>query len=246
MTKTINPITDLNDYESLFTKCADPTETKKNIEDALKIAIDTRKFEIDLYWKRATYFWAFIAASFTAYFLLLNSDNIEKHKEFTMVISAIGYFFSLGWYFVNRGSKLWQKNWEEHVLYLESIIKRPLFATVLYPNYEFWKLNKSYPLSVSKTNQNLSLMMVIFWIFTFSYSVSFSYPNISLETNYVVVDNSLFLIFIITSILLGIPSWCFYYYSRCYLVRDTNYMKIMKESSSAPFVSKEIIDLLKK
>jgi hypothetical protein len=28
---------------------------------ALQTALDVRKFEIDLYWKRATYFWPFIA-----------------------------------------------------------------------------------------------------------------------------------------------------------------------------------------
>jgi tRNA A-37 threonylcarbamoyl transferase component Bud32 len=36
-------------------------------KEALKQALDIRKFEIDLYWKRATYFWAFIAVSFAGY-----------------------------------------------------------------------------------------------------------------------------------------------------------------------------------
>ena len=31
---------------------------------ALKQVLDIRKFEIELYWKRATYFWTFIAAMF--------------------------------------------------------------------------------------------------------------------------------------------------------------------------------------
>lgn len=41
---------------------------------ALEQAHDIRKFEIDLYWKRAAYFWTFIAATFAGYFLL-QKDN---------------------------------------------------------------------------------------------------------------------------------------------------------------------------
>jgi hypothetical protein len=33
----------------------------------LGFALDIRKFEIELYWKRATYFWTFIGATFAAY-----------------------------------------------------------------------------------------------------------------------------------------------------------------------------------
>ena len=96
-------IIDKNEYDAEF-----PADVRK---EALKTALDTRKFEIELYWKRATYFWAFIVASLTAYFVLLNSSNFSKVSGFTIVISAIGFFFSLGWYCVNRGSKHWQENW---------------------------------------------------------------------------------------------------------------------------------------
>ena len=47
----------------------------KALEEALKIALDTRKFEIELYWKRASYFWLFIGAVFVAYFSTLKSDS---------------------------------------------------------------------------------------------------------------------------------------------------------------------------
>ena len=36
-------------------------------DNAHKIALDVRKFEIELYWKRATYFWTFIAATLAEY-----------------------------------------------------------------------------------------------------------------------------------------------------------------------------------
>ena len=34
---------------------------------ALERALDIRKFEIDLYWKRAAYFWTFIAATLAGF-----------------------------------------------------------------------------------------------------------------------------------------------------------------------------------
>jgi hypothetical protein len=43
-------------------------EDKEKSKKALDIALDTRKFEISLYWQRAAYFWALIAAAFAGYF----------------------------------------------------------------------------------------------------------------------------------------------------------------------------------
>jgi len=50
----------------------DNTEGKPNkklIEKAFEIALDTRKFEIDLYWKRTAYFVLFIGAIFVGYYI---------------------------------------------------------------------------------------------------------------------------------------------------------------------------------
>lgn len=44
-----------------------PLSAKLRTEKALELALDIRKFEIELYWKRATYFWTFIAAAFGGY-----------------------------------------------------------------------------------------------------------------------------------------------------------------------------------
>lgn len=44
-------------------------DVEKN-EKALAYALDIRKFEIDLYWKRASYFWTFIAATFAGFITL--------------------------------------------------------------------------------------------------------------------------------------------------------------------------------
>ena len=152
-----------------------PTDKYDNVlKEAYKNALDTRKFEIDLYWKRATYFWAFIAAIFIATYSMLNSsdksfitisdpDGILK-KMIVILIALLGYVFSIGWYFVNRGSKVWQENWEMHISILENSINGPLFKTLATPNLYFWKLIDDYPFSVSKVNQILSLCVVIFWI----------------------------------------------------------------------------------
>src|SRR5258705_6442151 len=48
------------------------------LQKAYEKAWDARKFEIDNYWKRATYFWAFQAASFTGYFAILSSSSYNQ------------------------------------------------------------------------------------------------------------------------------------------------------------------------
>jgi len=40
--------------------CKTDKEKKSIIKEAYNVALDIRKFEIDLYWKRATYFWGFL------------------------------------------------------------------------------------------------------------------------------------------------------------------------------------------
>lgn len=104
------------------------------LKAALELAQDNRKFEIELYWKRATYFWTLIAAAFAGYFALLGSDkgvNVDEKPLLAFAISCIGFVFTYAWFLVNRGSKLWQKNWENHVDMLEDKITGPLYKTVM-------------------------------------------------------------------------------------------------------------------
>lgn len=55
---------------------------------AYKQAADIRKFEIDLFWKRGTYYWAFILAAFTAHFALLgmifSTFSKDVNKELSL------------------------------------------------------------------------------------------------------------------------------------------------------------------
>ncbi|MGI0133587.1 MAG: hypothetical protein ACREBW_01340 [Candidatus Micrarchaeaceae archaeon] len=61
-----------------------PTAQDNNkTREALNLAVDVRKFEIGLYWQRAAYFWALIAAAFAGYFAILNADKLEdRDAEF--------------------------------------------------------------------------------------------------------------------------------------------------------------------
>ncbi|MDV2446191.1 hypothetical protein CMU93_01595 [Elizabethkingia anophelis] len=156
--------------------CKTEKEKKSVIKEAYKVALDTRKFEIELYWKRATYFWGFLVATFAAYFLLSTRGNTTNNSNddnyiLLVLLSLLGFFISVGWYFVNRGSKVWQENWEKHISFLEDGINGPLFKTIIVPNLKFYKLQSGYPNSVSKVNMVLSLVIVFFWFFVFTFSV---------------------------------------------------------------------------
>jgi lipopolysaccharide export LptBFGC system permease protein LptF len=61
-------------------------------ECAYKLALQIRQFEIELYWKRATYFWTLIAATFAGYFALATSK--EPHPGLVFLVSCIGLVLS--------------------------------------------------------------------------------------------------------------------------------------------------------
>lgn len=154
---------------------------KINLEKALEYALDIRKFEIGLYWKRATYFWAFIAAIFVVYWVIISSDNPNIRPLYVLVVTIIGYIFSYSWYLVNRGSKYWQKNWEMHVDFLEDKIIGSLYKTVTNPhNYKWYKPLDGYPSSVSKINQMLSLVITFVWGILIFYSLTLMFVNCEL------------------------------------------------------------------
>ena len=130
-------------------------------KEALKQALDIRKFEIELYWKRATYFWAFIAASFAGYFALQKDADLAN----IYIVSCLGFLFSLAWYLVNRGSGAWQRNWESHVDLLEDEVMGPLYKSLINRRtYKFWHLAEPYAYSPSRINNLLALGVTIVWM----------------------------------------------------------------------------------
>ena len=66
------------------------TPNPKKTEKALDLALDIRKFEIGLYWQRAAYFWALIAAAFAGYFAILGSEHLEDKEYLAYIVSCIG------------------------------------------------------------------------------------------------------------------------------------------------------------
>ncbi|MFN3556145.1 MAG: hypothetical protein ACK4VN_09310 [Bacteroidales bacterium] len=170
-------ISNSSEYKEYFKEKIQKDNTV--LTETLKHALEIRKFEIELYWKRTTYFWAFIASSFAGYFITI---NINDFKELTIIVSLIGLLFSIGWYFANRGSKYWQKNWETHVDLLEDDEIGPLFASILNPTtIKFRKITGEYPFSVSKINQILSFSIVLIWIYIFAYSIDYTYEIVENE-----------------------------------------------------------------
>lgn len=76
--------------------------------DELKIALDNRAFEIQLFWQRSNYFLVLMSAlgigTFTA-----------KDTLFAPVICLFAAISSYLWFRVNLGSKFWQESWEVEV-----------------------------------------------------------------------------------------------------------------------------------
>lgn len=159
------------EYEAAFgidinkNDCGDD-QKKTKAEKALCFAMDIRKFEIELYWKRATYFWTFIAAAFAGYALVYTkAEECDSDKYWVLLVfSCLGLLFSVAWYLVNRGSKFWQNNWERHVDLLEDKVIGPLYKTIAHGENECNPLIASKQYSVSKINQILSFFVSWFWI----------------------------------------------------------------------------------
>jgi len=186
------------DYDYFFSTNKVPTPvTEDDIASRrLEKILDIRKFEIDLYWKRATYFWAFIAASLTGYGLTMVSQNpsADGVLKFQFIIICLGLIFSLAWYLVNKGSKFWQENWERHLDLAEDEVIGPLYKTTISKETysSFWSPTKAYAASVSKVNQILSLFVLLIWCgilinfvnerFSFFYPFELYYTLISFIT----------------------------------------------------------------
>ena len=188
----------LADYDKLF-----PIESAPNTNNirfnALVKAWQIRDFEIEMYWKRATYFWAFIASAFAAYIGLITSDGYDNNsdiKYLSIIIIYLGFLLSLAWVLVNKSSKKWQSNWEGHIDRLEDNFTGPLYKVV--------SQNSSH--SVSKINQVVSEIVLAIWSFllikplldvivSFSYIFSFPFNNILVLENFYIILSLLILIF---------------------------------------------------
>jgi hypothetical protein len=163
----------------------------------LDVVLDIRKFEIELYWKRATYFWTFIAAAFAGYGFSLtylkNVDNVTLLK-FRFIICCLGFIFSFGWLMANKGSKFWHVNWENHLNMLENRTIGPIHKTNIHKSTysNLWNPTKAYACSVSKINHILSFFVAVVWLalisdFFFEKFIYITFSIINIDLFYTMV-----------------------------------------------------------
>ncbi|SOB60142.1 conserved membrane protein of unknown function [Pseudodesulfovibrio profundus] len=133
--------------------------TKSRLQEAYDKAHEVRQFEIELYWKRALYFWGFEAAFMLAFGTLLAKGNGTTGQfYFLFLVSIFACFFTLLWRVALKGSKQWQENWESHIDMLEECISGNLYKTVLHNK------NNDVFYSVSKVNEAINSLIIAMWI----------------------------------------------------------------------------------
>lgn len=162
-------------------------------EKALNVALDIRKFEIELYWKRATYFWTFIAAALAA-FGAIQASSVATKTDLSVILSCLGVVFSFGWLAVNRGSKHWQENWENHVDMLEDKEIGPLYKVIITRSsprgtgeWLTHSITGSSQISASKVNQIISLYVSILWVGLLLYSLPKFNIDAPIHTGYLTI-----------------------------------------------------------
>ncbi|MEQ0265890.1 hypothetical protein ABLV66_14375 [Klebsiella sp. CN_Kp073] len=147
---------------------------RKQLKEAFEKASDIRKFEIELYWKRASYFWTLISVAFAGYFAVIGSLKEPYQFLCSWIIASIGLVFTISWLFANRGSKHWLENWENHIDLLEDNITGPLYKTVLVRSKydDFFERHITGPkdLSVSKINQWVAVFVSVTWFLMLVFS----------------------------------------------------------------------------
>jgi hypothetical protein len=157
-------ISSMDEYSRLFGEPG-TSSWRHNIEQAWSVAVDNRRVEIDLYWKRATYFWTFNGVAFAGYFAI-SRDSTTTVSIAHFVVTCIGALFSLGWYVAMRGAKFWHQNWERHVDILENFIGGPIHKTVVrFDALKKYQLLRPYPFSMTKINAALGIFATLIWLF---------------------------------------------------------------------------------
>lgn len=83
-------------------------EKKQPDPSELKIALDNRAFEIQLFWQRSNYFLVLMTA------LGIGTFSV-RDPVFSPAIALFATFCSYFWFRTNLGSKFWQESWEVEV-----------------------------------------------------------------------------------------------------------------------------------
>jgi hypothetical protein len=124
---------------------------------ALNRAHEIRKFEIELYWKRATYFWVLQAAVFAAISFVWKAKELEISPVIPVAFAALGLLTSVAGVLSAKGSKFWQENWEHHIDMLEDEFEGRLHKTA-------YVGKGGLAWSVSGVNERLGYCFGAFWV----------------------------------------------------------------------------------
>jgi hypothetical protein len=92
-------------------------------KDSYNTALNTRNFEISLFWQRSNYFLVLNSALAIGFF------NLQK-LWYVLFLAVFGLIVSWLWFRVNLGSKFWQLRWEQRLSEIEKEIypERHFFA----------------------------------------------------------------------------------------------------------------------
>ena len=160
-------------------------EKKEKIFD---LAWRSKEFEIELYWKRAGYFWAFQALILAGFFAVASSSLEVEKKYFLHYTICLGFITALAWYLINKGSKIWQRHWEKIVDVLEDYVIGKLYKT-----------NTSQTTySVSKINELISKFFMLIWLFLLIKSTIFDFTLFKCDNDVLVVEWRILIVNLIT------------------------------------------------
>lgn len=148
---------------------------EENKMELYKIALDTRNFEISLFWQRSNYFLALNTAIAVGFFL-------KATAAYQLWLGVFGFLVSILWVAINCGSKFWQSRWETRLKIAEDNLSKEInyfstdwetllsdaqksiaFSNHKFPRKIFDKLVLSKP-SVSFIMTLLSVLFILFWV----------------------------------------------------------------------------------
>ena len=138
--------------------CDSDNSRERDKEKKFKVSLETRNFEIDLFWKRSFFFWGFIASAFLAF------ASLEKDKSnYAIVIANFGMVCSFAWTLANRGSKFWIDNWEDRLFSYEEYLEKGFFSKPIGTEDQSFPYYKKR-FSVSKLAIALSDFTFVIWL----------------------------------------------------------------------------------
>ncbi|WP_455769320.1 RipA family octameric membrane protein [Pantoea dispersa] len=133
----------------------------KRLKEAYDKAHDIRKFEIELFWKRATYFWTITAALvtflgiiFSSYFNTKNAETSVNVLYVSVFVSILGFLLTIVMSLISKSGRYWQRNWEEHINRLEFLFSG---------NIHKFHIPSKKPQSISRLNEVAYTLILCLW-----------------------------------------------------------------------------------